>query len=78
MGSCSVKRLFYVTTAGGPILSAEYGYGYVKALAEGFYQIPEIHLIKAEGLDIWGADVEAILREAEAGIDRLMNDHDSN
>ena len=72
VGLCKAKRLYYVTTAGGPILSQEYGFGYVKALAEGFYHIPETHLIQAEGLDIVGADVEAILRQAERGIDRML------
>ncbi len=71
---CRAKRLFYVTTAGGPIYSDEYGFGYVKALAEGFYQIPEIRQIRAEGLDIVGADVEAILRAAEREIDALLPD----
>lgn len=71
IGLCKAKRLYYVTTAGGPILSQAYGYGYVKALAEGFYNIPETKLIQAEGLDIFGADVEAILRRAEGDIDRM-------
>lgn len=69
-GLCRAKRLFYVTTAGGSILSDGLGYGYVEALAKGFYQIPDVRYIKAEGLDIEGADVDAILRAAEAEIDR--------
>jgi len=70
-GLCRARRLFYVTTAGGPILSDAFGFGYVEALAKGFYQIPEVRCVKAEGLDIVGADVEGILRSAEAEIDRL-------
>ena len=69
---CRAKRLFYVTTAGGPIYSDAYGFGYVKALAEGYYQIPEIYQIQAENLDIQGVDVEKILREAEAFTDNLI------
>lgn len=69
---CRAKRLYYVTTAGGPIQSAEYGFGYVRDLARGFYQIPDIRLIRAEGLDIVGADVEGILRRAERTIDELF------
>ena len=61
-----------MTTAGGPIFSNDYGFGYVKALAEGFYHIPKVSLIQAEGLDIEGADVEGILLQAEASIDRLL------
>ena len=71
-GLCRAKELYYVTTAGGPIFSNDYGFGYVKALAEGFYHIPKVSLIQAEGLDIEGADVEGILLQAEASIDRLL------
>ena len=42
----------------------EYGFGYVKALAQNFYGIPNVKLIKAVGLDIEGADVEKIMAEA--------------
>ena len=60
-GLCKAKKLYYVTTAGGPAISDEYGFGYVKALAKNFYGIAEVYQIKAEGLDIIGADVEKIL-----------------
>ena len=71
-GLCRARRLFYVTTAGGPIFSEAFGYGYVEALARGFYHIPEVRCVKAEGLDVEGADVEGILRSAEAEIDRIV------
>ena len=67
-GLCRAKKLYYVTTAGGPIVSDAFGFGYVRALAEGFFGIPETHMISAENLDIDGADVEAILQEAEQAI----------
>ena len=68
-GLCKAKRLIYVTTAGGPIFeNFNFGFDYVKALAQGFYGIPNISLVKAEGLDIWGADVEAIMDAAKAAI----------
>ena len=70
-GLCKAKKLYYVTTAGGPIFNAEYGYGYIRELAQSFYGIPDVRMIKAEGLDIIGADIEGILREAEDTIDRL-------
>lgn len=66
-GLCKAKKLVYVTTAGGPIISDEYGYGYVKALAQGFYGIVDVHQVKAEGLDMVGADVEKILSRALEG-----------
>ena len=66
-GLCKAKRLIYVTTAGGPIFQ-NYGYEYIKALAQGFYGIPNVSIVKAEGLDIRGADPEAIMAEAKAAI----------
>ena len=68
---CSADKLFYVTTAGGDIFSDEPGFGYVKMLAENFYGIKNINYIKAEGLDIWGADVEAIMDKARKEINEL-------
>ena len=62
-GLCNAKKLYYVTTAGGPIYSDAFGYGYVKALAQTFYGIPETEMIRADNLDMIGADVEAILRD---------------
>ena len=70
-GLCRAEKLYYVTTAGGSVYSDEYGFGYVKALAQTFYGIPDVRLIKAEGLDIAGADVEGILQEAIREIDTL-------
>ena len=68
-GLCKAKRLIYVTTAGGPIFeNFNFGYDYVKALAQGFYGISEVSLVKAEGLDVWGADTEAIMEAAKAAI----------
>ncbi|MBQ6636178.1 MAG: hypothetical protein IJH81_07415 [Lachnospiraceae bacterium] len=43
----------------------------MKALADGYYGIPETKLIKAEGLDMEGSDVEEILRQKEEEIDRM-------
>ena len=60
-GLCKAKSLYYITTAGGPILSDDLGFGAVKALANNFYGIKEVHQIKAEGLDVIGADVDNIL-----------------
>ena len=60
-GLCKAKCLTYVTTVGGNIFPEEYGAGYVKALARSFFGIPEFRLIKATGLDIIGADVDAII-----------------
>lgn len=68
LGLCRAKKLWYVTTAGGAYVPWDYGFGYVEALARSFYGIPETELVRAAGLDIAGADPEAILREAMEGI----------
>ncbi len=65
VGLCRAEKLYYVTTAGGYILSDDFGFGYVKALANTFYGIEDVRQIKAEGLDIVGADVEKILKNVE-------------
>ena len=67
---CKAKRLFYVMTAGGTFAPEEFGFGYVKMLAQSFYGIADVELIKAVGLDIDGADSEGILEEAMRGIER--------
>ena len=63
-GLCKAKRLIYVTTSGGPILR-DFGFDYVTALAKGFYGIEQVTCLKAEGLDIYGANVTEILSNAK-------------
>ena len=65
VGLCRANRLIYVTTAGGKIEEDAYGFGYVRALARTFYGIPHVACLKAEGLDLAGADPESILKDAE-------------
>lgn len=67
-GLCRAERLYYVTTSGGPIIH-NFGYEYVSALAKEFYGIKDTRFISAEGLDIIGADAEAILKKAEENIE---------
>ncbi|MCR5469303.1 MAG: NAD(P)H-dependent oxidoreductase [Lachnospiraceae bacterium] len=68
MGLCKADRLYYVMTAGGNYVPEEFGFGYVKALAQNFYGIKSVELIKATGLDIYGADTSAIMNEAIQGL----------
>lgn len=63
-GLCKAKRICYVTTAGGSIADYNLGYDYVKALAETFYGIPKVVCYQAQNLDVAGADVEKIMKEA--------------
>ena len=62
-GLCKARRLYYVTSAGGNYVPLEYGFGYVKALAQNFYGIRDVQLIKATGLDLEGADADGIVEE---------------
>lgn len=62
-GLCRAKKLWYVTTAGGPF-DSRFGYDYISTLAKVCFGIGETELIKAEGLDIFGNDPEAILQSA--------------
>ena len=72
VGLCKAKRIFVVTTAGGNYVPEEYGFGYIKALAEGYYGIHDVRLISAAGLDILGADVEKIMSEALSRIEEII------
>ena len=67
-GLCRARRLTYITTVGGDFFPEKYGAGYVRALAQIFYGIAEFKLIKATGLDIVGADVEALVDSAKESI----------
>jgi len=64
-GLCKAKRLTYITTSGGNFVPDEYGFGYVRALAQSFYGIENVKLIKAAGLDIDGAQTEKIIGSVE-------------
>ena len=67
-GLCKANKLYYVMTAGGDYVPWEFGFGYIKALAQNFYGIKNVEIIKAIGLDIVGADVTAIMDEAISNI----------
>ena len=68
IGLCKADRLFYVTTAGGYYVPEEFGFGYVKALAQNYYGIQDVRQIKAAGLDTAGADVDSIMKDAETAL----------
>lgn len=70
-GLCNAKRLIYITTSGGPIIQ-NFGYDYITALAKSFYGISDVRCISAQGLDIHGADANAILLEAEKSVIDLL------
>lgn len=73
-GLCKADKLVYITTSGGDIMSDEFGYGYIKTLAQKFHGINDVEYIKAEGLDIQGAKIEEILQKAEKKADKILDD----
>ena len=71
---CSIKRLIYITTAGGTIVSHEYGYGYVKTLFESFYEVKDQAYFYAEKLDLPGTEPEEVLKKTRDQIDAYLNE----
>lgn len=47
---------------GGSTAGMDFGYDYIKMMAQGFYGIPQVECVKAENLDIYGADVKGFWR----------------
>ena len=68
LGLCRAGRLFFVTTAGGNYVPEEFGFGYIRALARNYYDIDDIRLIQAAGLDLEGADTDALVSAAAEAI----------
>ncbi len=70
-GLCRAEKLIFITTRGGSygigsgLEDMEMGSRYLKALHV-FFGIGDYHLIAANGLDIVGADTEAIVNAASA------------
>ena len=65
---CKARELYYVTTSGGYIGQNDFGFSYIKALAQNFFGITQIHRYSAEGLDMFGVDVDEVLSKAKATI----------
>lgn len=64
VGLCRARRLGFLTTSGSPIPPGlNMGGDYLKAVGS-MLGIPQFHQVSAQGLDIDGADVDAILQEA--------------
>lgn len=72
---CKAKNLYYVTTKGG-YNSDDYGYKYIEALCHHLYGIKNVYLIKAEGLDVRGNDVDEIMQNAKEEADKIIRQSD--
>lgn len=68
VGMCRARRLYYVTTCGGPAVF-NMGYDYICTLCRNFFGINDIKLFMAENLDVVGNDPEQIMASALAAVD---------
>ena len=67
IGLCKAKNLTYVTTSGGPIFD-DFGYAYVKALAQKFYGIEKTKSVRAMNLDVEMISAEELLQKATISV----------
>lgn len=67
VGMCKAKKLYYVTTSGGPY-DPRYSYEYIKTLATEHFGIEKTELIYADMLDLDTSDAKQILADAIAKI----------
>lgn len=66
-GLCNAKSLTYVTTSGGPIFD-DFGYAYVKTLAEKFYGIKKTSAVRAMNLDVDMISAQDLLQKATISV----------
>lgn len=66
IGLTNAHDMYYVTTSGGYIGDCNFGFEYVNALCR-LYGVENTHFVSAEGLDLDGADVQAIMEAACSG-----------
>ena len=67
-GLCKGDRLFYITTAGGPILDRNCGFDYLKTLCGNMMDFQKMDYVAAECTDVIGFPVEEELQKAEARV----------
>lgn len=71
-GLCRAKSITYITTCGGFVDGANYGYEYICGIAN-MFGIPEVRFVAAEGLDVQGMNVDAQLDVAREKLNRLIS-----
>ena len=67
-GLCKANQLFYITTAGGPIMDRNCGFDYLNTLCSNMLGFTDVDYVAAECLDVWGVNVEEKLQEAEEAL----------
>ena len=68
----NIKKVIYVTTAGGPTTNMDFGCEYVTGVCRNLYRIEDIKCYKAEMLDVVGFDADEILAKVMEEIDVTM------
>lgn len=66
-GLCKAKKMTYVTTSGGPIFD-DFGYTYVKTLAQKFYGIEKTEAVRAMNLDVDMISAEELMEKAAISV----------
>lgn len=72
IGLTNVKKIIYVTTAGGPTQNMDFGFEYIKGLFNNLLRIDEVICFKGEMLDVIGFDVDEILDNVKKEIDKAL------
>lgn len=72
-GKCKARDATYIMTAGGYVSERNLGYEYISTVFTQLFGIENMHLLKAEGLDMEGADEDMIMKQAGDSADHLIN-----
>lgn len=72
VGLTNIKKIIYVTTAGGPTAGMDFGWEYVQGVFKNLMGIQDIQCFKAEMLDVIGFDVDEILEKTKEEIDKVL------
>lgn len=72
-GLTKVEEVVYITTSGGYIGDFDFGFEYVKKLFSCLFSVNKFSTFSAQGLDIYGANVDQILEEAKVNISKSLS-----
>lgn len=69
-GLCKSKRLVYISSCGGDCFADNHGFTYMQAISN-MFGLGECYQVAACGMDVVGADRDAIMADAKRQIDEL-------
>lgn len=64
VGLCKAKKLIYITTAGGKVF-VDFGYSYIKSLAQSLFGIKDVMCYRAENLDVNNISSKEVLQKVD-------------